>query len=164
MLNIYRTWKDLAGAHARAGIALLIVAIALGTGAAALAKPQVPQTHHVVILVDSDDEKIMGHAIGYSVNLNRYFATKNERVAIEIVANGSGIVLFRADRSPLQQELSALQQSFSDINLSMCNSSKEIAEQREGHKIDLISGARLVPFGIGRVVELQEKGWTFIHA
>lgn len=128
----------------------------------ALAKSPVSE-HHVVILIDSDDEKVMGHAISYSMNITRSFALKNEAVKIEIVANGSGIKLFRADISPLQQQLAALRQTMPGIVFSMCDSSRQIAEQREGHSIDLVAGARLVPFGIGRVVELEESGWNYVH-
>jgi len=105
----------------------------------------------------------MGHAISYSINITRSYALKNEVVKIEIVANGSGIKLFRADTSPLQQPLAVLRQAIPGIVFSMCNSSKQIAEQKEGHSIDLVIGARLVPFGIGRVVELQESGWSYVH-
>jgi len=105
----------------------------------------------------------MGHAISYSINITRSYALKNEVVKIEIVANGSGIKLFRADTSPLQQPLAVLRQAIPGIAFSMCNSSKQIAEQKEGHSIDLVIGARLVPFGIGRVVELQESGWSYVH-
>lgn len=130
----------------------------------ALAKSQSPiSEHHVVILIDSDDEKVMGHAISYSMNITRSYALKNEAVKIEIVANGSGIKLFRADTSPLQQPLAALHQAIPGIVFSMCDSSRQIAEQKEGHSIDLVAGARLVPFGIGRVVELEESGWSYVH-
>jgi intracellular sulfur oxidation DsrE/DsrF family protein len=130
----------------------------------ALAKSRSPiSEHHVVILIDSDDEKVMGHAISYSMNITRSYALKNETVKIEIVANGSGIKLFRADKSPLQQPLAALHQAIPGIVFSMCDSSRQIAEQKEGHSIDLVAGARLVPFGIGRVVELEESGWSYVH-
>lgn len=119
--------------------------------------------HRVVILIDSDDEKVMGHAISYSFNLARSYAQKNEKVKIEIVANGSGIKLLRADISPLQQPLVLLRQAIPDIVLTMCDSSRQIAEQKEGRAIALVPGARLVPFGIGRIVELQEAGWSYIH-
>ncbi len=56
-----------------------------------------------MILIDSDDDKVMGHAISYSMNITRDFALKHQTVQIEIVANGSGIKLFRADTSPLKQ-------------------------------------------------------------
>jgi intracellular sulfur oxidation DsrE/DsrF family protein len=149
----------------------IVVLAGIGTLAAlasasrmAMAKSPPPTSQHrVVILVDSDDAKVMGHAISYSVNITRAYALKGEAVKIEIVANGTGIKLFRADASPLQQPLAALRQIVPGIVFSMCNSSRQIAEQKEGRSIDLIAGARLVPFGIGRVVELEEAGWSYIH-
>ncbi len=91
--------------------------------------------HHVVILIDSDDEKIMGHAISYSVNITRAFVVRHQRVQIEIVANGSGIKLLRADTSPLQQPLAMLRQTYRTLPSGMCDSSRQIAEQKEGHTI-----------------------------
>ncbi len=81
-----------------------------------------------------------------------------------MVANGSGIEVFRADKTPLRDPLAALRQMVPDIALSMCASSKMIAEAKEQVAIQLIEGATLVPFGIGRVVDLQMKGWAYIHA
>jgi uncharacterized protein len=49
------------------------------------------------------------------------------------------------------------------IVLRLCDASRQIAEQKEGHPIGLIAGARLVPFGIGRLVELQKAGWSYVH-
>jgi len=54
--------------------------------------------------------------------------------------------------------------SLPNLTYSMCASSKAIAEAKEQVLIPLIAGASLVPFGIGRVVDLQLKGWTCIHA
>ena len=105
----------------------------------------------------------MGHAISYSMNIQRSYAGRNEKVIIEIVANGSGINLFRADTSPLRQQLALLRQTIPEIVFSVCDSSRRIAEQKEGHAIEVIPEARLVPFGIGRVVELQEAGWSYVH-
>ena len=140
----------------------MAVDLARGSSASANSSLQAKE-HRVVILIDSDDEKIMGHAISYSMNITRSYARQGEKVKIEVVANGSGIKLFRADTSPLQQPLAALRQAIPDIMFSMCDSSRQIAEQKEGRLIALIPEARLVPFGIGRVVELQESGWSYVH-
>ncbi|WP_240535533.1 hypothetical protein [Rhizobium freirei] len=145
-----------------ATIAAAIVYVSGGNVTTASAQARLPE-HHVVILIDSDDQKVMGHAISYSLNITRSFALKNESVKIEVVANGPGIAVFRADRSPLRQPLAMLRQTIPDIVFSMCESSKKIAEAKEGHPIVLIDGARLVPLGIGRVVDLEESGWTYIH-
>jgi uncharacterized protein len=122
-----------------------------------------PGGHGAVILVDSDDTRIMGHAISYSMNLARAYAQSNEQIRIEVVANGSGITIFRADVSPFQSPLAEVLQAVPGIVFSMCNSSRQIAEQKEGKAITLIPGARLVPFGIRRVIELQEARWSYIH-
>ena len=117
----------------------------------------------VVILIDSNEPTVMGHAISYSANLARHFADKGARLLIEVVANGKGIDVFRADRTPLTEPLATLRQSVPNLTYSMCASSKTIAEAKEQIVIPLIAGASLVPFGIGRVVELQLKGWAYIH-
>ncbi len=118
----------------------------------------------VVILIDRNDPHVMGHAISYSANLSKHFAEKGLKLQLEVVANGSGIEVFRADKTPLRDPLAALRQMVPDIALSMCASSKMIAEAKEQVAIQLIEGATLVPFGIGRVVDLQMKGWAYIHA
>lgn len=118
----------------------------------------------VVILIHSNDPYVMGHAISYSANLAKHFAGKGARLLIEVVANGKGIEVFRADKTPLVEPLETLRQSLPNLTYSMCASSKAIAEAKEQVSIPLISGASLVPFGIGRVVDLQLKGWAYIHA
>ncbi|OAF00737.1 hypothetical protein AYJ54_31260 [Bradyrhizobium centrolobii] len=118
----------------------------------------------VVILIDSNEPYVMGHAVSYSANLARHFAEKGAKLLIEVVANGKGIDVFRADKSTLTEPLATLRQSLPNLSYSMCASSKAIAEAKEQISIPLIAGASLVPFGIGRVVELQLKGWAYIHA
>jgi intracellular sulfur oxidation DsrE/DsrF family protein len=118
----------------------------------------------VVILIDTNEPYVMGHAISYSANLAKHFAEKGARLVIEIVANGKGIEVFRADKTTLAEPLAALRQSVPNLTYSMCASSKAIAEAREQISIPLIASANLVPFGIGRVVDLQLKGWAYVHA
>ncbi|WP_027553480.1 DsrE family protein [Bradyrhizobium sp. Cp5.3] len=118
----------------------------------------------VVILIDSNEPYVMGHAVSYSANLARHFAEKGTKLLIEVVANGKGIDVFRADKSSIIEPLATLRQSLPNLSYSMCASSKAIAEAKEQISIPLIAGASLVPFGIGRVVELQLKGWAYIHA
>jgi uncharacterized protein len=118
----------------------------------------------VVILIDSNEPSVMGHAVSYSANLAKHFADKGARLLIEVVANGKGIEVFRADRTTLAEPLAALRHALPNLGYSMCASSKAIVEAREQVSIPLIEGANLVPFGIGRVVDLQLKGWAYIHA
>lgn len=118
----------------------------------------------VAILIDSNDPHVMGHAISYSANLAKHFAEKGVTLQIEVVANGKGIDVFRADKTPLAEPLATLRQSLPNLAYSMCASSKTLAESKEHISIPLIPGANLVPFGIGRIVDLQVRGWAYVHA
>ncbi|WP_257623473.1 hypothetical protein [Rhizobium sp. B21/90] len=120
--------------------------------------------HRVIFHVDSSDEAIMGHAIGGSMNLSRYYGDKGEPPLIEIVANAAGIAMFRADKSPLADPIRALRELIPGLTLSVCGSSKAIAEKKEGQEITLLEGVKVVPYGVGRLVDLQEAGWSYIHA
>jgi intracellular sulfur oxidation DsrE/DsrF family protein len=131
---------------------------------ASAASPAASKAHRIVVLVDSDDISVMKHAISYSFNMTRYYQAKNEPVTIEIVANGTGIRLFRADSSPLKDILATLYATVPGIVFSVCASSRSIAEQNEGHPIPILDSARLVPFGIGRLIDLQEAGWTYVQS
>ncbi|NTJ68265.1 hypothetical protein G6M50_22835 [Agrobacterium rhizogenes] len=126
-------------------------------------KPGSP-IHRVVFQVDSNDETLMKHAVGGAVNISHNYGQLNEPYAVEIVANAAGIAMFRSDISPVGETLSMLRKAIPTLRLSMCGSSKVIAEQKEGRELPLIDGVVVVPFGVVRLVELQEKGWSYIHA
>jgi intracellular sulfur oxidation DsrE/DsrF family protein len=156
MMTVANTWS-------RRGL-LAGASILTTAGASAADAKEDRLVDGVVILIDSDEPYVMGHAISYSANLAKHFAEKGARLLIEVVANGKGIEVFRADKTSLAAPLSVLLQSVPNLTYSMCASSKAIAEAKEQISIPLIAGARLVPFGIGRVVDLQLKGWPYIHA
>jgi intracellular sulfur oxidation DsrE/DsrF family protein len=84
-------------------------------------------------------------------------------VAIEIVAYGSGVHMFRADTSPVKDLLQLLRASNADVAFSICGSTKTIMESKDGRSMPLVEGAQVVPFGIVRLVELQEAGWSYVR-
>lgn len=120
--------------------------------------------HRVVFQVDSEDEATMKHAISGSINAAQYYNSRHENVAIEIVANAAGIRMFREDTSPVTDGVRMLRQLVPTIRLSVCGSSKTIAERKEGHSISMFDGVVVVPYGVGRLIDLQETGWSYIHA
>ena len=105
----------------------------------------------------------MNHAVANSINLVTYYREKNEAVRIEIVAYGAGINMFRADMSPVRDVLQYMHAHFPEIAFTVCGNTKAIFEKREGHALSFIEGTRVVPFGIVRIVDLEESGWSYIR-
>jgi uncharacterized protein len=121
------------------------------------------RTHRIVVQVNSDDPTTMKHAITNSLNAIKNYREKNEPVAIEIVAYGPGVHMFRADTSPVKELLAFLHANHPDVVFSMCGNTKIIMEKNEGHPLSLVDGAQVVPFGVVRLVELQEAGWSYLR-
>ncbi|MBA8907563.1 hypothetical protein [Aminobacter ciceronei] len=122
-----------------------------------------PLHHRIVFQVNADDQVPMKHAVSNSINLVRHYRELGEAARVEIVAYGDGISMFRADASPVRDILEYMRVNFPEIAFSVCGNTKTIIEQREGHIMPLIEGTRVVPFGIVRLVELQEAGWSYIR-
>ena len=119
--------------------------------------------HRVVIQVSENDPRIMNLALNNAENLRSFYEQAGEAVQIEIVAYGPGLNMVRSDTSPVRDRLAALVGRPQPVTLSGCDNTLGRQSKQEGKEISLVSEARLVPTGIGRIVQLQEQGWTYIR-
>ena len=119
--------------------------------------------HRVVIQVSENDPKAMNLALNNAENLRTFYEQAGEAVQIEIVAYGPGLNMVRSDTSPVKDRLAALVGRPQPVTLSGCDNTLGRQSKQEGKEISLVSEARLVPTGIGRIVQLQEQGRTYIR-
>jgi intracellular sulfur oxidation DsrE/DsrF family protein len=73
--------------------------------------------------------------------------------------------MLRADTSPVKDRLKRIKDlAFpSTVQFSACNNTRENMEKKEGHPVTVVSEAVLVPSGVVRLMELQEKGWSYLR-
>jgi len=73
--------------------------------------------------------------------------------------------MLRTDTSPVRDRIKSLKDyAFpSKIQFSACNNTKEGMEKKEGHPIAVMPEAIVVPSGVVRLMELQEKGWSYLR-
>jgi uncharacterized protein len=117
--------------------------------------------HRVAIHVDDNNKARMNMALNNAANINKYYQSKGEKVEIEIVAYGPGLHMFRADTSPVKQRIAAMSLELDNLKFSACgNTHKRMSKKG---KVALISEAKMVPSGIVRLIELQEKGWAYVR-
>jgi intracellular sulfur oxidation DsrE/DsrF family protein len=121
--------------------------------------------HRLVIQVDQNDPALMNLALNNATNVLEYYRAKGEDVDLDIVTYGPGLNMLRTDTSPVQDRIKNLKDlAFpSNIQFSACNNTKEGMEKKEGHPVPVMSEAVLVPSGVVRLMELQEKGWSYIR-
>ncbi|MGA7809466.1 hypothetical protein [Bradyrhizobium sp.] len=149
----------------------VVAAFALMLGPAALAAdtkakaPASEQPHRLVIQVDQNDPAVMNLALNNATNIIEYYRGKGEDVDIDLVTYGPGLYMLRADTSPVQARLKQLKDyAFpSTIQFSACNVTRVGMEKKEGHPVNMVSEAVIVPSGVVHLMELQEKGWSYLR-
>lgn len=126
---------------------------------------QSTKAHRLIIQVDQNDPAMMNLALNNASNVVEYYRAKGEDVSVDIVTYGPGLHMLRTDTSPVRDRLARLKdQAFpSKVQFSACNNTKQNMEKSEGHAIDIVKDAVLVPSGVVHAMELQEKGWSYIR-
>lgn len=139
--------------------AVLLAACLASPGLAGEAK------HRLAIHVDQNDPQVMNLALNNATNVIEYYRAKNEDVDVEIVTYGPGLHMLRSDTSPVKERLKRLkEQAFpNNLQFSACANTKQGMEKTEGKEVAIVSEATLVPSGVVRLMELQEKGWSYIR-
>jgi uncharacterized protein len=150
----------------------LAVTLLLTGSEAAPAKPEAKATakaaqvamHRLVLPINTDDPTTMRALISTSLNLPKYYQERNEAFTIEVVAYNAGVHMLRADTSPVKDMLRILRTVNANIRFVVCDATKLGMERQEGRPVTLIDGVEIVPSGPGRIIELQEAGWSYIRS
>jgi uncharacterized protein len=126
---------------------------------------QLRKVHRIVIQVDQNDPAVMNLALNNATNVIDYYRAKGEDVNVDVVTYGPGLHMLRADTSPVKDRIKSLKDyAFpSKIQFSACNNTKAGMEKKEGHPISVLSEAVIIPSGVVRLMELQEKGWSYLR-
>ena len=140
------------------------VVVAAGVPRAARAAASGP--HRIAVHVGGADPVMMSVALNNITAAAEFYAAENQTVAIELVANGPGYGMLRADTSPVRQHITALHARFPFVVFAACQRSREGLAKAEGktvQQIPEVPEAVDVPAGIVRLSELQEQGWSYIR-
>lgn len=121
--------------------------------------------HRVSIQVDQNDPAVMNLALNNASNMISEYRDRHEEVEVEIVAYGPGLHMLREDTSPVKDRIKHIKEaSFpAKIQFSACNNTRQGMEKKEGHAISVVPEATVVSSGAVRLIELQEKGWSYLR-
>lgn len=121
------------------------------------------KVHYVAIHVDQKDKRVMNMALNNAQNISKYYASKGEKVVIEMVAYGPGLHMFRADTSPVKDRIEAMSLAMPHLQFSACGNTHRKMSSKAGKQIKLMSEAKMVPSGVVRLIELQENGYAYVR-
>lgn len=167
-MRVSRRILTLAAGLALAFAVPFAVTLLLTGSVEAVSKPEAkkpePRVHHLGLPINSDDPTTMRALISTALNLPKYYRERNEPFEIEVVAYNAGVHMLRADTSPVKDLLRVVRGLTPDIRFVVCEATKLGMEHAEGHPLVLLDNVDLVPNGPGRIIELQEAGWSYIRS
>jgi len=144
-----------------AAIALLAAGVSIFVPA--FSKATTNGTHKMALQISDNDKDKMNAVLNVAANVSRYYSDKGEEVEIEIVAFNAGLHMLRSDTTPVAARLKSFAQGMPNVKFQACANTLTNMTKKEGKKPPLVTNANLVPAGVVRLMELNEKGWTIIR-
>ena len=114
--------------------------------------------HKLVIQVSSKDPLTQKIAMNNAVNIQKAYGVDN--VAVEIVAYGPGLSML-TKKSKYSDRVKSL--AVQGISMSACGNTIKKVTKKKGKSPKLTEGVVVVTAGVQRIMELQEKGYSYIR-
>ncbi len=140
------------------GLALFLIALGAPCHASAAETGALDPGHKVVIQVSSADPEVQNLALNNASNLQQLLGMDN--VKIEVVAYGPGLSILTGE-SKMPERVQSLEAQ--GVRFSACHVTMLGIERRTGHLPKLIDGVVVVPGGVVRIIDLQQRGWSYIR-
>ncbi|MBR0843731.1 DsrE family protein [Bradyrhizobium liaoningense] len=118
--------------------------------------------HHLILQVNSNDPAAMNLTLNNATNVSDYYKGLGEKVKIEVVTFGPGLHMLREDTSPVKARIEEMALSSPDVSFKACGNTQEKMQKAENKSIPILKQAEVVKSGVVRVMELQEKGWSYV--
>jgi uncharacterized protein len=142
--------------------ALLVTAAVFVPGDAAARPPAAKKQHHLILQVNTNDPAAMNLALNNATNVVQYYGELSENVKVEVVAFGPGLHMLREDTSPVKARIETMALSAPEVSFKACGNTRDNMHKAESKDIPLIPQAQLVKSGVVRIMELEERGWTYV--
>ena len=117
----------------------------------------IAQSNKVLLHIDDSDPGKLQALIGYTEAL---LENNSENLKVEVVANASGLDIFRSGPGPEKARLRKLTKEYSNLELFAC--ANAIAKLREkGVKVDLIPEAHTGATALEHIIQRMQEGWQY---
>jgi len=137
---------------------VVVTALCIVAGVLMVTAVSAANSHKLIIQVGSDDEKVQEIALNNITNLLK--AMGND-IQIELVAYGPGVMMLSAE-NPDAKRVTDLALHH-NVAFSVCGSTLAKIRKTSGTKVVPAEGVRIVPTGLGRIIELQRTGWAQVR-
>jgi intracellular sulfur oxidation DsrE/DsrF family protein len=71
--------------------------------------------------------------------------------------------MLRDDTSPVKARISSMSETMPQLTFAACGNTRDNMTKAEAKDVPIISQAKVVKSGVVQVMELQERGWSYLR-
>jgi intracellular sulfur oxidation DsrE/DsrF family protein len=126
----------------------------------------VPGQHpsRIILHVSDNDPKRLSETLNDIEGLLRYYKSVRQNVRVEVVANGGGVALLRADANPHARRIAELQDRYDNLGFVACQNTLDRLAKEQGIATRLLPGVVIIDSGVAQLMRRQNQGWAYIQA
>lgn len=118
---------------------------------------------NVVLHVNSWEPERLASLLDETELLLSSYEQTGQRLNVEILTNGSGLDLLRADVTPYAARIHELQQRFDNLSFIACQTAMDRLKEERGVQAQLLPDSRVVPSAVSEIARRQREGWVYIQ-
>jgi intracellular sulfur oxidation DsrE/DsrF family protein len=117
----------------------------------------------LVLHIDSSDPTRFNVMLDETEQLLKASAQQQQKVRIEILTNGGGLMLVEESEAPYTQRVQALAKQYDNLGLIACQRALDTLKKDKGIELDLVPEASVVESAMNQVIKRQQEGWAYIR-
>jgi len=117
----------------------------------------------IVLHVDSADPDRFNVMLDETEQLLKTSAQQQQKVRVEILTNGGGLMLVEQGNAAYTKRLQALSKQYDNLGLLVCQRALNKLQSEKGIQLDLVPEARVVDSAMNEVIKRQQEGWAYIR-
>jgi len=132
-------------------------------GAAGRAAPGDAAPARVLIHINDNNAVHLAQALDEVEALLAYYRAHRQNAVVEVVVNGAGLDLVRADVSAFPDRVEALLKEHRNLTIAACQNTIERLAREAGIAAQLLPGVTVIDSGVAQIMRRQQQGWAYIQ-
>ena len=117
----------------------------------------------VLFHLNSDQPDRVHDVLDEAEALLKFYRSTGQIARVQIIVNGDGLNLLRADKSPDPLRVSAMQKTYDNLSFAACHNTIDRLKREQGLIAQLLPGTIVVDSGVAQIILRQQQGWIYIQ-
>ncbi len=118
----------------------------------------------IVVHLSEDGSEHVRQVLDDVEGLLRLYRANQQQARVEVVMNGDGLSLVRADTTTAAERVRRMQKDYDNLTFVACQNAIDRLKRDKGIIAQLLPGVVVTDSGMAQLMRRQHQGWAYIQA